>query len=36
MTGVGKGSKVDLPTFKKWGKGGVIGYKAVKDGVVEW
>ena len=24
MTSVGKGSKVDLSTFKKWGKDGVI------------
>ena len=34
MTGVGKGSKVDLSTFKKWGKDGVIGYKTVQDGVI--
>ena len=31
MTSVGKGSKVDLSTLKKWGKDGVIGYKMVKD-----
>ena len=29
MTSTGKGSKVDLLTFKKWGKDGVIGYKTV-------
>ena len=45
MTSVDKGSKVDLSTFKKWGKDGVIGYKTrqlkmalssgdiVKDGI---
>ena len=35
MTSVGKDSKVDLSTFKKWGKDGVIGHKTVKDGVIE-
>ena len=29
MASAGKGSKVDLLTFKEWGKDGVIGYKTV-------
>ena len=29
MMSTGKGSKVDLLTFKKWGKDGVIGYETV-------
>lgn len=29
MTSVGKGSKIDLSTFEKWGKDGVIGYKTI-------
>ena len=36
MTSIGKGSKVDLSTFKKWGNDGVIEYKTVKDGIIEW